>query len=545
MLLLRLLTSLLIALLAVACTSENETTAASYSVLVPGSPLHSPNGLTLGPDGYLYAGSVASQTIFRVDPASGEVSVVVPPPAGEADDIAFSPDGQMAWTALVAGEIRTQLPDGQVAVLVPKQRLINPIDYTSDGRLFAGQMAIDRLYEFSADAEPRLVTSKQGNLNSFEITADGQLFGPLLDKGAVAKIDIETGDVSLIAEGLGKVVAVNLDPDGRVWAIDWVSGDLWRIDPGAQDDQFEVPVRVATLVPPLDNLAVGQDGTVFVTRPAHSAIDRVDPDSGEVQSLVPGELAGPGGLTVIEQAGREVLLVADAHAWRLVDMTTGEVTAPTDLTQFGYPNAATHVVANADYFGFTHAAGRGRVYLVDRQDGKTATSWVGLKRPYGIVLGSDGDPIVADFDAGTIIGLSRSDRRSKALLAEDLKGPVGLAWAGPKSVYVTEATGGTLLKVSLDGGGRTSIATGLLQPEGIHPLADGRIAVVEVGRQRVIAIDPADGTITVLAEELPVGEGRDPITEPVYLPSDVTQASDGSLYLTGDRNNSVIRVALD
>jgi len=543
--LLRLLPCLLVALLAVACSGEDETTAASYSVLVAGSPLHSPNGLTLGPDGYLYAGSVASQTIFRIDPTSGDVSVVVPPPAGEADDIAFSPDGQMAWTALVAGEIRTQQPDGQIAVLVPRQRLINPIDYTADGRLFAGQMAIDRLYEFPADGEPRLVASKQGNLNSFEITADNQLFGPLLDKGAVAKIDIETGAVSLIAEGLGKVVAVNLDAKGRVWAIDWVSGDLWRIDPGAQNEQWEAPVLVATLEPPLDNLAVGRDGSVFVTRPAHSAIDRVDPDSGDVQSLVPGELAGPGGLTIIEEAGRELLLVADAHAWRLVDMATGEVTAPTDLTQFGYPNAATHVAANAAYFGFTNATGRGRVFLVERESGETAASWVGLKRPYGIVLDTGGAPIVADFEAGAIIGLSRSDRRSRELLVEDLKGPVGLGWAGPESVYVTEATAGTLLRVSLTDGSRTAIATGLVQPEGLASLADGRVAVVEVGRQRLLAIDPADGKITVLADELPVGEERDPAVEPVYLPSGVTQAADGSLYLTGDRNNSVLRVTLD
>jgi streptogramin lyase len=542
---LRLLPCLLIIFLAVACTSNEQAPAESYSVLVPGSPLHSPNGLTLGPDGYLYAGSVATQTIFRIDPASGEVTVIVPPPAGEADDIAFGPDGQMVWTALIAGEIRARQPDGAVTILVPGQRLINPIDFSPDGRLFAGQMAIDRLYEFPADGEPRLVTSKQGNLNSFEITDDGQLFGPLLDKGAVAKIDIETGDVNLIAEGLGKVVAVNLDAKGRVWAIDWVSGDLWRIDPGAQDDQWEVPVLVTTLEPPLDNLAVGQDGTVFVTRPAHSAIDRVDPDSGAVQSLVPGELAGPGGLTIIEEDGREVLLVADAHAWRLVDIATGEVTAPTDLTQFGYPNAATHVAANVAYFGFTYAAGRGRVYLVARDDNATAVSWSGLKRPYGIVLRINGDPIVADFDAGTLVGLSQTDRRQRDLLAKDLKGPVGLAWAGPESVYVTEATAGTLLRVNLIDGKHTEIAAGLAQPEGLTIMADGRVAIVEVGRQRLVAIDPADGSLSVLGDKLPVGETRDVAIEPVYLPSGVAQATDGSLYVTGDRNNSVLRVSLD
>ena len=96
-----------------ACADRNNGTY-RVETLVAGGPLRAPNGITFGPDGRLYVGSVAAQTIYRVDVATAAVEVVVPAPAGEADDIAFAPDGTMVWTALLAGEIRAQRRNGSV-----------------------------------------------------------------------------------------------------------------------------------------------------------------------------------------------------------------------------------------------------------------------------------------------------------------------------------------------------------------------------------------------------------------------------------------------
>ena len=219
--------------LATGCTSTNEH-AQSWQIetLVPGSPLHAPNGITFGPDNKLYAGSVGAQTIYSIDVKTGEVATVVRAPAGEADDVAFSPDGTLVWTALVAGEIRALRQDGTVDVIVSDVPLINPVHFTTDGRLFAARIGFDRLYEFPVDAqlastgEPRLVASKIGNLNSFEIDADDRLFGPLSNIGTVAEVDIESGAVTPVADNLGKVVAVNLDAHGNIWAINWAKGEL-------------------------------------------------------------------------------------------------------------------------------------------------------------------------------------------------------------------------------------------------------------------------------------------------------------------------------
>ncbi len=530
---------LLLAALGAACSDSGNDDAYRIETLVPGSPLHGANGITWGPDGMLYVGSVSSQTIYRVHPGTGQAEVVVPAPAGEADDVAFAPDGTMVWTALLGGEIRALREDGHVDTVVSDMALINPVYFTTDGRLFAAQVGFDRLYEFDfeGDAEPRLVASKIGNLNSFEITDDDELYGPLSNVETVARIDIESGEVTPVAENLGKVVAVNLDSDGNIWAVDWAGGRLWRIHPitGAR-------AIVATLEPPLDNLAIGPDDTVYVSRPAHSAIETVDPETGEIQTLVDGSLSLPGGLAITSYNGREALVVADGYGYRLVDTETGAVTTPYDLTKFGFPSAATDLAVNHDFFVFSDLGIRPRVYLVDRTNFETVMTWTKIKMPYGMVLRDNGDPIVTDFATGTLIALSRTDRKLRDVVADELDGPVGVAWAGPGIVYLTEALGGKLVRINLADGSKTLICSELSQPEGITVITDGRVAVVEVGKQRLIAVDPVSGAIDVLATELPVGEPAARLPAPVHAPSGVAQSPDGSIYVTGDRDNSVLKL---
>jgi sugar lactone lactonase YvrE len=530
---------LFLAALGAACSDSSDDGTYRIETLVPGSPLHGVNGITWGPDGMLYAGSVSSQTVYRVHPGTGEAEVVVPAPAGEADDIAFAPDGTMVWTALLGGEIRALREDGSVDTIVSDMALINPVYFTSDGRLFAAQVGFDRLYEFDfeGDTEPRLIASKIGNLNSFEITDDDELYGPLSNVETVARIDIESGEVTPIAENLGKVVAVNLDSDGNIWAVDWAGGRLWRIHPitGAR-------AIVATLEPPLDNLAIGPDDTVYVSRPAHSAIERVDPETGETRTLVDGNLSLPGGLALTSHDGREALIVADGYGYRVVDTKTGAVTTPYDLTQFGFPSAANDLAINDDFFVFSDLGIRPRVYLVDRTNFATVMTWTKIKMPYGLVLRDNGDPIVADYATGTLIGLSRTDKRLRDVVADELDGPVGVAWAGPAAVYVTEARGGRLVRINLTDGHKKMISGELAQPEGLTVLADGRVAIVEVGKQRLIAVNPVSGAVDILATELPVGEPSARLPAPVYTPSGVAQSPDGSIYLTGDLDNSVLKL---
>lgn len=524
-----------------ACADRNDGVY-RVETLVAGGPLRAPNGITFGPDGRLYVGSVAAQSIYRVDVATGAVDVVVPAPAGEADDIAFAPDGTMVWTALLAGEIRAQRKNGSVYTVAADKALINPLYFTTDGRLFAAQKGFDRLYEFqfgkgSSQTEPRLVASKMGDINSFEITADDKLYAPLSNIGTVARIDIETGTVTPIAENLGKVIAVNLDSRGQIWAVDLELGHLWRIDPDSGDAQI-----VATTEPPSDNLAIAADDAVYVSRTAASAIVRVDPASGEQSVVVPGNFSLVGGLALMTHRRREVLVVADSYGYRIVDTGTGAVTTTFKLTDVGFPYASSDVAVNDEFLALTDMITRPRVFLVDRSNYQTVATWTKIEAPAGVVLRDNGDPIVADFATGRIIGLSRTDRDLRDIVADGLAGPVGLGWAGPDALFVTEHTAGTLLRINLEDGSRTVISNTVSEPEGLTVLADGRVAVVEVGRRRVVAIDPTTGVSEVLAVELPVGTRVARAPESIYVPSGIAEGADGSLYLTSDQDNSVLKI---
>ena len=523
--------------------SGTTTEAVLYRVetLVPGGPMHGAKGMTFGPDGMLYVGSVLSQSIYRVDVATGDVESAVGPPDGEADDIAFAPDGTMAWTATPSGEIRALRTDGTVFVVASGVPLINPLGFTSDGRLFAAQIGFDRLHEFDFTGKnaPRLVAKGIGHLNSFEITADDALYGPLSGIGQLARIDVDTGAVSPIVEDLGMLSAVNLDSNGQIYAVDWSDGNLWRVDPDSGAAEL-----VAKLEPSLDNLAIGPDDAIYVSQPARSAIISIDPASGVQRDVVPGSMSLPGGLAVTMNQGRETLVVADDYAYRWVDTENGSLSTTVKLGDFTYTGSAPDVALNDGVLVFTDVV-RSRVFMVDRDSYKTVHKWKDIEAPYGVLLTDNGEPIVADFGSGQIIRLSTLDKKSREIGASELSGPVGIAWASPDALYVTEALAGRVQRINLNDDSKRIISDGLNQPEGLAILADGRLVVVEVGAQRVIAVDPETGAIEVLAADLPVGQFVPHTPAPVHVPSGITRGENGVLYVTSDRAHSIMRLVPD
>ena len=325
-----------LASLAAACAggmgSRAPSPTADYRVetLVPGGPLHGAKGITFGPDGYLYVCSVYAQSVYRVDVTTGKVTVAVGPPHGESDDVAFSPDGTMAWTALPSGELRAQHPGGEPFVMAKKLPLINPLGYTDDGRLFAAQIGIDRFLEIDVSGEqpPRLIAKGIGHLNSFDINSDNQLYGPLAGIGTLARIDLATGKLTPIATDQSMLSAVELDADGQIYAVGWATGELFRFD-----ENTGARTLIATLEPPLDNLAINAEG-IYISLPASGRIVRIDPDTGAQSIIVPGNMGIPGGLALTAVDGKETLLVADDFAFRWVDTKTGKIWTTADLAEF-------------------------------------------------------------------------------------------------------------------------------------------------------------------------------------------------------------------
>src|SRR3954452_9404922 len=300
--------------------------AQTYEVtkLVPGSAFHGGHGLGVDKSGRLFAGSVAGAALYEVDRNNGTAKIVVPTPEGMADDIAFAPDGTMAWTGFLTGDLYSRKGDGPIKKLASGLPGINSLAYRKDGRLYATTVFLgDTLYEIDVEGvkPPRMIMEKMGGLNGFEFGPDDMLYGPLWFKGQVVKVDVDKAELTVVADGFKVPAAVNFDSKGNLWVVDTALGQLVSVHP-----KSGAKTMVAQLKPSLDNLAIDDKDRIYVSSMADNGIQEVDPATGQARQVIIGKLALPGGIGVVSDGGKDTIYVADVFAYRTVDGATGEVT---------------------------------------------------------------------------------------------------------------------------------------------------------------------------------------------------------------------------
>lgn len=515
--------------------------AQTYEVtkLVPGSAFHGVHGLGVDKSGRLFAGSVAGAALYEVDRNNGTAKIAIPSPEGMSDDIAFAPDGTMAWTAFLTGDLYSRKGDGPVKKLASGLPGINSLAYRKDGRLYATQVFLgDALYEIDVEGvkPPRKIMEKMGGLNGFEFGPDDMLYGPLWFKGQVARVDVDKAELSVVADGFKIPAAVNFDSKGNLWVVDTALGQLVRVDPKTGAKKM-----VAQLKPSLDNLAIDDKDRIFVSNMADNGIQEVDPETGAAKQVIIGKLALPGGIGVVSDGGKDTIYVADVFAYRTVDGATGEVSEPARMHADGvtleYPMSATAKgddVLLSSWF-------TGTVQLIDRKTGKTKEMLHGFKAPHDAVRLGDGSILVNELGSKSLVRVSGEHGKDRTAVIEGLEGPVGLAAGSADTVYLTEAFAGQVSKVQTNGE-KSVIAKDLKMPEGIAVAPDGKLIVAEVGAKRIIQIDPKDGTITEIAANLPIGLPAAPGGLPSNIPTGVGVGATGVIYFSSDLENAIYKV---
>src|SRR5438874_809092 len=442
--------------------------AQTYEVtkLVPGSAFHGVHGLGIDKAGHLFAGSVAGAALYEVDRNNGTAKIAVPSPEGMADDIAFAPDGTMAWTGFLTGDLYSRKGDGPIKKLASGLPGINSLAFRKDGRLYATQVFLgDALYEIDVEGvkPPRKIMENMGGLNGFEFGPDDMLYGPLWFKGQVAKVDVDNG------------------------------------------------------------------------------IQEVDPETGTAKQVISGKLALPGGIGVVSDGAKDTIYIADVFAYRTVDGATGEVSEPARMHADGvtleYPMSATAKgddVLLSSWF-------TGTVQLIDRKTGKTKEMLHDFKAPHDAIKLGDGSILVNELGSKSLVRASGEHGKDRTVVVGGLEGPVGLAAGSGGAVYLTEAFAGQVSKVEANGE-KTVVAKDLKGPEGIAVAPDGKLIVAEVGAKRIIQIDPANGTITEIAANLPIGLPPAPGGLPSNIPTGVGVGATGVIYFSSDIENAIYKV---
>jgi sugar lactone lactonase YvrE len=515
--------------------------AQTYEVtqLVPGSAFHGVHGLGIDKAGRLFAGSVAGAALYEVDRDKGTARIAIPTPEGMADDIAFAPDGTMAWTGFLTGDLYSRKNDGPIKKLASGLPGINSLAYRKDGRLYATTVFLgDTLYEIDVEGvkPPRMIMEKMGGLNGFEFGPDDRLYGPLWFKGQVAKVDVDKAELTVVADGFKIPAAVNFDSKGNLWVVDSALGQLVRVDPKTSAKKM-----VAQLKPSLDNLAIDDKDRIFVSNMADNGIQEVDAETGAAKQVIIGKLALPGGIGVVSDGDKDTIYVADVFAYRTVDGKTGEVSEPARMHAAGvtleYPMSATakgDEVILSSWF-------TGTVQVIDRKTGATKEMMHDFKAPHDAIRIDDGSILVNELGSKSLIRASGEHGKDRTVLIGALEGPVGLV-GGPKGdVYVTEAFAGQVSKIGSNGE-KTVLAKDLKMPEGIALAGDGKLIVAEVGAKRIVEVDPQTGTVTEIAGNLPIGLVGAPGGLPTNIPTGVGVGASGTIYFSSDIENAIYKV---
>lgn len=494
------------------------------------------NGLRVGPDGALYNASAFGNQVSRIDPDTGEVTVVSP--RGSAivspDDLAFDADGVLYVAECMDARV-TALRDGVYSVIADDVLGANGITVFED-RIFVGQFIPGGsiLEVYRDDRAARLVAADVNGPNGLTVGPDRYLYTALPFAGQVARVSIDGGPVETVLDDLAAPCSCRTGPDGRVYVGLGGSGEVLALDPATSAVE-----PVGRCRPGMDNLDLTADGRMFVSYYIDGAVYELLPDGGARELVAPGLMA-PYGLAATNVG----LVVADGLGAALV---TGDLTLERTekITDPGFPGYVRGVGASADRTAMFVTNNLGMVTRHAAGSWTASETWAeGLGECTGVAAWGDG-VVVADSGGGRVIGLPRAGETVE--LATGLGRPSDVAVTAD-GVYVSDEARGTVELIGTDST-RTVFAEDLDLPQGIAVDRDG-LVVCEVGRRRLVWLPFDGGTRRIVADDLPVGEDgvlRPTVNGlPMMIPGPIAPFAgvevdeDGTVYVAADQVGSVI-----
>jgi len=517
--------------------------AAPARVLARGAALHGANGLMFDNQDRLYVASVGGREIVVMDPQSGAIFDRLGPGQGVEgpDDLAFGPDGSLYWTSLFNGEVGRRAPDGTTSTIAHLPPGVNPITFSSDGRLFVAlDFFGDALYEIDPNGvhSPRQIATNLGGLNGFDFGPDGLLYGPLYFKGQVVRINVDTGAITTVAAGFGIPVAAKFDSRGRLHVLDQLRGEVVRVDTATGSKAV-----IARLAPGLDNLAFDSRDRLFVSSNHDGFIAEIKRD-GKARMVSGGGMIAPSGVAVLPHAhGRESVFVADVFSLREFDGRAGKQRSD-ERTLLGASALTNPATVAPDGARLLLSSWLGNaVQIWDPATHTAVATYTDFAVPLNAIR-FQGDLVVAELGTARVVRANGANPAERVTLAAGLGVPAGLA-ATDDDLWVGEWATGRVLQLVADGQPLAEprvVAAGLAAPEGLAVAADGSLLVVESGAGRLSRIELATGRVSTVADGLALGAPGVPGAPPTWDFNGVAVGPSGAIYVTGDRANVLYRI---
>ena len=564
--------------------NDRKSANAVLKTLAKGSVPGMSNGIDVGPDGLLYAGSVVEQTINVINKNNGKIVNRISNMVTGPDDLVFGPEGSpyegfLYWTDILTGEVGRLDPDGN-----PIKQLfaggVNPIAFNDEDRLFVAlDFQGDGLYEF----DPELVDPPRpiiecpsyletgvpclGFFNSFDFGPDGRLYGPLFAFNLVIAVDVgDPGDPPLTGDLFGNgfdgaveilagtggeftnPAAAKFGPDGLLYILDQ-SGSLFTLD----IDTKQLTTITSSLDTGLDNMVFDTDGSLYMTNNDEGWVAEILLPSGQARILSPGGMIAPQGLAVMAGPNnQDVVFEADLFSMREFNGTSGQQTGiykgfivpvpgELSLTLPQNVSASEPDLIISSFFSST-------VQVWNPQNGVLADFAEKVVAPLDAVRLNSDVVIVSDIGKpeGTFGGIYRMS--DNALIFTFPGVASGLATDGQTTVWAADWGAGIIFEINFDTEPATvtPVVFDLSFPEGITLDNEGRLLVYETegpgGGGKLSRIDLSTGDKEIIVEGLKPKAGGIEGFPPQWLFDNVDVGPSGDIYITGGASNSILKI---
>lgn len=415
---------------------------------------------------------------------------------------------------------------------------------TKDGRLFAGLLLEnDMIVELDPDfkAPPREVIHN-GNFIHMREGPDGMIYALKWFDGEIIRFDPDAPEtVETVATGLTLPFNLAFDSKGQLYIIMGVDDSTDAV--ARLDLTTGKPEILATMHKMLYGLAIDSQDRIFVSSASDGTIFEVLP-TGDIRIVSPGGMILPSDVAIIDRPDGASLFLADWLAWREYDIATGE------LRSFRHGTWWPGTLTNPDTI-----TAFGDKLLVASTENQQIQLWDPVQQKEALLISDPGVDnaigfnaaiVAANYERKDVVSIDPANPDQRAVLAEGLAYPLGLATDG-SNLYVGDFLTGQILQIAADGAKLDPpkvIAEGLQGPEGLALTGDGRLLVVESGANRLSIVDLASGQVSTLLPEL--GLLRDlPRSRPQhYFFNGVDVSPSGMIYVTADGANVIYRLAL-
>ena len=497
----------------------------------------STNGISFAPDGTLYVANVFGTTITQIDPKSGDILSRLTPADGVLfpDDVLVADDGTIYWTEIALGQVFKKPVNEPAIELLPIGGLnsANPLVLSDDGRLFAAGC-----YGGDNNSFVEIDPINGGILNTlFGPVADcasnglswydGYLYSPQPFHDEIWKIDPDTGAHEVVTSGWPVPIGTAFDDDGNLYALAQGVGEVVRIDIDDPDTANNREVIAEIPLAWADNIAINDDGDIFISSATDSTIEEVD-DDGERRTVVPGQFQMTLGVNVIG----DTLYTVNSSQIVGFDRKTGDKSSVFRAPfGFGYPFALSSVTWGDNLVLMSAFSGELTVW------DPVANVAVTQGPP---VFPIDGQPFEDDLIVTTQAPTGEIFRLDENLgvlgVVAAVPGVTGIAAKGG-DVYVADGDDGTIVQIIDDGVDLAEpvvVFSGLDAPEGID-IRGNRLYVVEGGSETLTSIHLESGKRKTIATELGL---QAPLLLPYGYFNNVTVAGN-DIYVNADRANVI------